>query len=283
MHTYRFEDAKRILSSAVKLAKSRNNKHRLAELEIQLGFLYSYLEDKKLAKMHWSEACFNFSGSNYYETVLNYVYNGNAALLNGDFSKSNEMCDELKKIYESKNSYDFLKSVTNDFISNSLILEFVANGKYAQDKINEIFSVLECFRELTLLYDTNAYLHAAYKSLVFYSYVVGNFKLFISEQDLEKYNRFIYILAEELIYNYNCDSQNFEFFYPIFKDIAFAVGKDNIWSKFFVNLIPHDHRELFLALCTRSNKINVYAPKLRRGIFNDIADKVNLFHYTYKW
>ena len=92
-------------------------------------------------------------------------------MLNGDFSKSNEMCDELKKIYESKNSYDFLKSVTNDFISNSLILEFVANGKYVQDKVNEIFNVLERFRELTLMYDTNAYLHAAYKSLVFYSYL----------------------------------------------------------------------------------------------------------------
>lgn len=283
MHMYKFAEAKSIFNSAVAFAKSKENHHRLAELEIQLGFLYSYLEDKKQTKAHWNEACLNFSGLNFYEIVLNYVYEGNVGLLNGDFSKSKAMCVELEKIYESKDSYDFLKSVSNDFISNSLILEFVTKGEYSIEKINIIITVLERFRALTLMYDTNAYLHAAYKSLAFYSYIVENFSPYICENDLIKYKRLIFILAEELLYNYDWNSQNFEFFYPVFKDIAYAVGKDNIWRDYFTNIIPQNRRELFSSLCMRIDKIAEYGLNERKGIFNDAKNIVNLFHYTYRW
>ena len=280
---YKFEEAKKILNSGVTLAKSKNNAHRLAELEIQLGYLYSYLEDKEQTRVHWNEACLNFSGMNFYETVLNYVYKGNVELLKGNFTKSNAMCDELNKLYESKDSYDYLKSISNDFISNSLILEFVDKGEYSQNKIEEIIFILERFRTLTLMYDINAYLHAAYKSLVFYKYLLENFKLFIHEDEYNKYKSFIYIISEELLCNYEWNPQNFEFFYPIFKDIASAVGKDKIWFDYFVNKIPQDRRKLFLSLCSQTKQKTAYAPKLRRGIFNDSDDKINLFHYTYRW
>ena len=283
MQTYRFEEASTIFKSAVALAKSNNNKHRVAELEIQLGYLYSYMEDKEQTEAHWSNACLNFSGLNFYETVLNYVYEGNVGLLKGDFIKSNVICAELKKIYDSKDSYDFLKSVINDFISNSLILELVCKGEYSAEKINEIIIVLERFRTLTLMYDINAYLHAAYKSLVFYNYILENFSLFINDEKCKKYKKFIYVVSEELIRNYDWNLKSFEFFYPVLKDIAFAVGKDKTWCDYFAKMIPEGRRRLFLSLCTRTNCLIEYAPKLRKGIFNDNDDKVNLFHYTYQW
>ncbi|MCH5165041.1 MAG: ATP-binding protein [Clostridiales bacterium] len=283
MHQYKFEEAQIFFNKGVALAKSKKNMHRLAEIKVQLGFLFSYLEDKEQVEAHWQDACSNFNGINFYEKVLKCVYIGNVGLLKGEFAVSNAMRAELEKLYESKDSYDYLKSLTNDFISNSLILELVSHGDYSHGKIKEIVTVLERYRTLTLMYDMNAYLHAAYKSLVFYKYIVENFKNIIDNQTYKEYENFIHIVAEELLRNYNWDSKSFEFFYPIFKDIAYAVGNDKRWRDYFVKIIPIGRRSLFLSLCTRAEQKTEYAPVLRRGIFNDSDDKINLFHYTYRW
>ncbi len=284
MHgSYDFEGAEKIIVQGIDLAKATKNTHRQAELEVQYGAICAYLEDKDGVIKHWKTASQNFTSKGIYDDVLGNVYKGYVMLLENDFNGIKQIIKKLNAYYEQKRCYPFLKTTINDFLSNYIIIYAINRDNFDNALHNAVKSVLNRFRSVALTYDMHQYLHAVYKSLSYLKFIDETYSKIRKNDDVADERQVMYILCRELISNYNWKSTTFEYFFPIFKDIAETVGSNKAEYTEIVALIPHNRIDLFKALAERSGNLSVIAPKLKRGIFNDADNKVNLFPMSYCW
>ena len=282
MQLHDFESAAKTLKLGSKKAQKNNNFHRFAEIEVQLGHLCGYLEDKSGAAMHWEKACTYFNASDIYCKVLRLVLKGNVNLINCDFSAADEICKELLDLYYDQNCYAYLKSVIDDFACNYLIRKSVAINHYDADLDTEVKTVLTRFRSLALTYKTDVYLRAAYKTLVYCKFAVENYSAFRTPDENSAYLQLMSLISEELLSNYEWNKSDFRFFYPIFKDIAESSYATERVMQCMTN-VPQDKRTLFETLKQKDKTPPIFAPILKQGVLSDAECKVNLFHYSYNW
>ena len=283
MHLYDFPRAKEFLNQGVQLAIKTENNHRLAELEVQLGYLAAYLGDKADARNHWHIAAENFSKKRLYDRILQIIFKANAQILGNDFSEIQDSMTELGFEYHKNECYTFLKASIEDFLSNVLILQSVNNGIYDATADAEIKTALKRFRTLTVTYDTQVYLRAIYKTLVYYKYLLENFSHLRSQDDVEKDKKLAYMLCEELLANYRWGESDFRFFLPVFKDIAGIAGDNKLAYSRMIEYVVPEWKDLFCKLSQQDAKIIFQQLQAPQGIFSDKQEKIHLFHYSYTW
>lgn len=166
MHYKRdFKNAEQILKKGITLAQSTQNIHRRAELEIQYGDLYGYLENKSEAIRHWRNAADCFSSCELYDEILKLVYRGNVFLLEKKLSKVDDILHNLNEFYDKPDCYAFLKTIINDFLSNYLILFSISTNAFDETLHNNVKLILSRYRSVALAYNTNSYMLAAYKTV----------------------------------------------------------------------------------------------------------------------
>ena len=281
-YAHDFNNAEEILKNGINLAIESNNPHRRAELEVQYGDLCAYRGNKLATIEHWQFAANNFTAEGIYDTVLRLVYEGNAMILKNDFSKIAGIMTDLSELYENNRCYPYLKFVIDDFRLNSMILNAVKNNELDKSMNIIIKANFNRFRSLALSYDKNRYLFADYKTLVYTKYILKNFSDG-NGSELSGDRTLAYLLCAELISNYKWDTSDFNYFYPVFKDIAETVGDNAEAYSTIISYIPQQRTELFKMLATKADIDSTFAPPLKRGIFSDTENKICLFHNSYTW
>ena len=274
MHVHDFKKAFEYLDKGEKLAKGSKNFHRLAELNVQLGYLSAYQMQKEKTKKYWKTASKSFNKSGIYDEVLALVYKGNVMLLNNYLDKTDEIINKLLIYYERNECYPFLKSTINDFICNKLILQFVKNDMFDANLDHDIKTRLNEFRSQTITYNLRAYMLALYKTLTYLKYINKNFSESREKKEKQKDVDLEILMGIELIANYDYATSDFNYFYPIFKDIAEIHNFDKCLSEKL--------SEKFQLLQDKSTKLNLNYP-IKFGVLSDENHKVNLFHYSYTW
>ena len=283
MHIYDFKTARELLDQGVQLALQTGNHHRLAELEVQLGYLAAYVGDKTDTQRHWLTAANHFSECGIYDKMLRIIFKGNAQILGNDYSETKRHFADLHTEYIKRDCYAFLKASADDFFSNVLILQAVNSGVYDKSVDEEIQVVLKRFRALALTYDTKVYLHATYKTLVYYKYLLENFSEIRDRAEVERDRALAYILCEELLRNYRWRESDFCFFLPIFKDIAEITGGDKTVCERMTEHVDPEWRQLFCQFTQKNTKTITPLPQAVKGIFSDKHETIHLFHYSYTW
>ncbi len=274
---HQFEKAKKLLQDGIHIAEKYNNKHRLAEIEIQLSYIYSYKENKEKAAYHWERASNYFDEEGIYNKVQKLISKGNALLIRNNIREAEKICYQVTEFYHSKDCYAYLKSIIVDFSSNLMVRKIIQKGIYDSHLDKELQVYLTQYRSLALTYKKDEYLHAAYKTLAYYKFLIENYSTFFSKEDNAKYLELMYILSEELLDNYEWDNSDFCFFYPVFKDISEIPN--------IIKNISSLSQNTFKLLKIMESKDNnpMLMPQLKHGIFNDENNKVNLFHHSYIW
>ncbi len=283
MHIHNFDTALVYLNDGVTLAKKTNNYHRLAELNVQLGYLSAYKMQKSETAKYWETASENFNKTGIYDEVLSLVYKGNVLLLNNDLEHTEEIIGKLLVYYENKDSYAFLKSVINDFICNKLILQSVKNDVFDDNLHRDIKIQLNKFRSQTITYNFRAYMLALYKTLTYLKYVVENFSDIRVKAEVEKDYALAKLMSIELLANYDENASDFYYFYPIFRDVVALFNSDERFLRELDNrsLLQSGRTSTFTTLSNNVNS-NLELPVVV-GVLSDEKHKVNLFHYSYTW
>jgi len=279
MHLHNFNEAFCALKEGINLAKKADNSHRLAELYVQLGYLYAYVDNKNNVANCWKKAYNYYNSKDIHSIVVKLTIRGNAALIEKDFNFAEKLCKKLISIYNMRNCYSFLKTYINDFICNFLILKAVRSEEYDESIDNQIKTYLSQYRSVAMTYKTDHYLRAIYKSLTYYKY---NLTLFFKSRPKSKNKadiELIRIFCKELIANYKYNDSDFTFFYPIFKDIADIARCDEIVAQFI-------NDNAFLSkkyIEFQNSKELMDLMNNRHGVLSDEKRNVNLYHFTYTW
>lgn len=283
MHIHDFATAFSYLNEGVNLAKKTGNSHRLAELNVQLGYLSAYKMQKSETKKYWETASKNFNKTGIYDEILSLVYKGNVLLLNNEVEQTEEIINELLVFYENKDCYAFLKSVINDFICNKLILQSVKNDSFDDNLHRDIKAQLNKFRSQTITYNLRVYMLALYKTLTYLKYVIENFSDIRIKGEVKKDYDLAKLMSIELLSNYDENVNDFYYFYPIFKDVVTLFNSDERFLHELNNhsLVQSDRMSTFTMLMQSINS-NLELPVVF-GILSDEKHKVNLFHYSYTW
>ena len=192
-------------------------------------------------------------------------------------------------------SYSVVKLIISDYIKSLSLLKFTEIMfdisyaavpdyllQYGTNLVN-VKLILSRYRSVALAYNTNSYMLAAYKTVVYLKYILERHSLSRNETAVVNEQQLILILCEEIIANYSWESSNFTYFFPIFKDIAEVAIKDSMVYKRIIERMPSDKIELFNILAHKSSSIPITAPTLKHGIFNDLDNIVNLLQFSYTW
>lgn len=276
MHIHDFDTAFLYLNQGAELAEKTDNFHRLAEINVQLGYLSAYKMQKSETAKYWKTASENFNRTGIYDEILSLVYKGNVLLLNNDVEHTQEIISKLLVYYENKDSYAFLKSVINDFICNKLILQSVKNDRFDDNLHRNIKTQLNKFRSQTITYNLRAYMLALYKTLTYLKYVIENFSDIRVKGEVEKDYALAKLMSIELLSNYDENVNDFYYFYPIFKDVDTLFNSDEYFLRELNN------RSLIQSDRMGTANLNLELPVVF-GVLSDEKHKVNLFHYSYTW
>lgn len=275
-----FTAAETKLNKGLDLARKLNSNHRIAELEVQYGAIYAYKEDKISAAKHWQLAADNF-GDGIYDEILKRIYQGYVYLLKNDLENANNMFAELAGYYNDRDCYAYLKSVIDNYMVDCQVSAAVAADAFNNSLHTSTVMSFDRFRSVALAYDERVYLNAAYKNIAYLKYILKNHSQNREPQIVNAEKQLVSTLSEELLANYNWGESDFNYFFPIFNDIADFVSDNMQFYDNIIRRIAADRIDLFKA-CVNKTDVAI-APKLKHGIFNDPENKVNLFHYSYTW
>lgn len=282
LYSYDFIKAKELLNEGLLLSDKTDNYHRKAEFLMVYADLYAYLENRTSAKNCWKNACLNFKDDGIYDRVLSKIALGNVLLLNYEYDKIPSIAEALSGEYYSEGCYHYLKSVIDDFLCNYIILKMIAKNEYTEEVNDNIISQLKRFRSLALGYSDSVYFSAIYKSLQYYKFILSNYSEKIDEESKAQYVSLIGILSVELLSNYNWENNDFNYFYPIFKDISEISHKfDSVYSS-IEKQIPSNMKAVFDFACKTNNEAYILPPQIN-GIFSDKNEKIHLLNYSYVW
>lgn len=281
LNVYDYETAKDYIDKGIELAREINDNHRIAELNMLAGDMYACLDEREKTIECWKLAARSFNTEKTYDIVLSKVYEGNVALLNYDYNTARKCYEFLKDKYDDNQCFTFLKSVINDYISNFLIITFINGKTYSETADADIKIILNRFRSLAVVYQSKTYMHAAHKSLSYYKYLLENFSELREGCKVREDAAFSEVISKELLANYDDKNGQFIYFYPVLKEIAETPHISDDSVEFIANSVPESKKDIFKALS--QNRIPVTAPKLLKGLFDDLNHTLMLFHFSYYW